>query len=58
VPIGTLNPIDGRLFQQGLHWELFRRLRAEDPVHLNESPRLGRYWSITKFDDILAIDKD
>jgi cytochrome P450 len=58
VPIETLNPIDGRLFQQGLHWEQFRRLRAEDPVHLNESPRLGRYWSVTKFEDILAIDKD
>ena len=58
VPIEALNLIDGRLFQHGLHWDHFKRLRAEDPVHLNELPRVGRYWSITKFDDILAIDKD
>ncbi|HSG91102.1 MAG TPA: cytochrome P450 [Pseudomonadales bacterium] len=57
VPIEDLNLIDGRLFQQGLHWEHFRRLRAEDPVHFNELPRIGRYWSITKFEDILQIDK-
>jgi cytochrome P450 len=58
VPVEELNPIDGRLFQRGLHWEHFRRLRAEDPVHFNELPRIGRYWSVTRFDDILAIDKD
>ena len=28
VPIEDINPIDGRLFQQDLHWEHFRRLRA------------------------------
>ena len=58
VPIEDINPIDGRLFQQDLHWEHFRRLRAEDPVHLNESERLGRYWSITKFEDIMFVDKN
>jgi cytochrome P450 len=58
VPIEDLNPIDGRLFQQQLHWEHFRRLRAEDPVHFNEMPRIGRYWSLTKFEDILAVDRD
>ena len=58
VPVEELNVIDGRLFQRGLHWEHFRRLRAEDPVHFNELPRIGRYWSVTKFDDILAIDRD
>ena len=50
--------IDGRLFQQELHWEHFRRLREEDPVHLNELPGIGRYWSITKFDDIMYVDKN
>ena len=58
VPIEDINPIDGRLFQQDLHWEHFRRLRAEDPVHLNESPEFGRYWSITKFEDIMYVDKN
>ena len=52
------NVIDGRLFEQDLHWAHFERLRAEDPVHLNELPAIGRYWSITKFEDIMFIDKN
>ena len=58
VPIEEINVIDGRLFEQDLHWAHFERLRAEDPVHLNELPAIGRYWSITKFDDIMFVDKN
>ena len=58
VPIEDINPIDGRLFQQDIHWDHFKRLREEDPVHLNEMPAIGRYWSITKFDDIMFVDKN
>ncbi|MCB1686122.1 MAG: cytochrome P450, partial [Pseudomonadales bacterium] len=57
VPIEEINMIDGRYFQQNRQFEFFRRLRAEDPVHLNEHPFTGRYWSITKFDDIMYVDK-
>lgn len=57
VPIEQINPVDPRLFQQEMFWEHFRRLRAEDPVHLNELHNTGRYWSITKFDDIMYVDK-
>ncbi|MFT7220270.1 MAG: cytochrome P450 [Candidatus Azotimanducaceae bacterium] len=56
VPIEDINPIDGRLFQQDIHWAHFKRLREEDPVHLNELPMIGRYWSITKFEDIMFVD--
>lgn len=58
VPIEDLNLIDGRLFQQELHWAHFERLRAEDPVHFNELPGIGRYWSITKFEDIMYVDRN
>jgi cytochrome P450 len=58
VPIEEINVIDGRLFQQDLHWDHFKRLREEDPVHLNEFPETGRYWSVTKFEDIMFIDKN
>ena len=34
----------------------FRRLRNEDPVHFNERESTGRFWSVTKFRDILEID--
>jgi cytochrome P450 len=58
VPIEDINPIDGRLFQQDIHWDHFKRLREEDPVHLNEMPHTGRYWSLTKFEDIMFVDKN
>jgi len=58
VPIEDINVIDGRLFQQDLHWAHFKRLREEDPVHFNELPGIGRYWSLTKFEDIMYVDKN
>ena len=57
VPIEAINMIDGRYFKENRQFEFFERLRKEDPVHLNEHPFTGRYWSITKFEDILYIDK-
>jgi cytochrome P450 len=56
VPIEEINVIDGRLFQQDIHWDHFKRLREEDPVHFNELPGIGRYWSLTKFEDIMYVD--
>jgi cytochrome P450 len=56
VPIEEINMIDGRLFQNDIHERHFKRLRDEDPVHFNELPMIGRYWSITKFEDIMFVD--
>ncbi|MDZ7685764.1 MAG: hypothetical protein U5O39_12780 [Gammaproteobacteria bacterium] len=58
MPIEDINPVDPRLFQREIFREHFRRLRAEDPVHLNELYNTGRYWSITKFDDIMWVDRN
>ncbi len=58
IPIEDINVIDGRLFKQDIHWDHFKRLREEDPVHLNDLPSIGRYWSLTKFDDIMFVDKN
>jgi cytochrome P450 len=58
LPLEKLNPIWPRLFQENRMWDYFARLRAEDPVHLNELPETGRYWSLTRYDDIKAVDSD
>jgi cytochrome P450 len=58
IPLEEVNVIDGRLFQHELHWAHFKRLREEDPVHLNDLPGIGRYWSLTKFEDIMFVDKN
>ena len=46
------------VFQTNAQFPIFERLRAEDPIHFHESGLFGPYWSITKFNDIMAIDKD
>ncbi|MEX0942043.1 MAG: cytochrome P450 [Pseudomonadales bacterium] len=56
LPLEELNPLQARLFQHNAHWGYFERLRKEDPVHVNESEDFGRYWSVTKFEDILYVD--
>lgn len=43
---------------RGYPWELFARLRREDPVHLVEESSVGRYWAISRYRDILAIEAD
>ena len=56
VPIDEINMIDGRYFHENRQFEFFKRLRDEDPVHLNDHEFTGRYWDITKFEDIMYVD--
>lgn len=57
VPLGQIDVSDPALFQTDTHWGYFERLRKEDPVHYAESPLFGPYWSITRFNDIMSVDK-
>ena len=56
LPLETLNPAQPALFQADAMWPYFERLRAEDPVHYTAESAYGPYWSITRFDDIMAVD--
>jgi cytochrome P450 len=56
TPLAQLNPGRAARFQDDTIWRVFERLRREDPVHLTEESEFGRYWSVTKWDDILAVD--
>ncbi len=58
IPLEELTVINPWLFQKDAHWDYFKRLRKEDPVHLNDDEEYGRHWSVTKFNDIMAVDKD
>ena len=44
------------LFQQDTIGLFFDRLRKEEPVHYCRESHVGPFWSITKFDDIMAVD--
>ncbi len=58
VPVAELNPLNAHLFKENRWAEVFERLRAEDPVHLNELDLAGRYWSLTRYEDIAEVDRD
>jgi cytochrome P450 len=58
IPIEEIEVADDELFRTDTHWPYFERLRREDPVHHSVHPEHGPYWSITKYNDILAIDSN
>jgi cytochrome P450 len=56
LPLDRLNPAQGILFKTDTMWPYFERLRKEDPVHYTPESEFGPYWSITKYNDIMAVD--
>ena len=46
------------LYVSGVPHEVFTWLRREDPVHWNPVTNGRGFWSITKYDDIVAISKN
>ena len=58
LALDDINPANPHLFSENRWHDHFARLRAEDPVHLNELETAGRYWSVTKYDDVRAVDGD
>jgi len=58
MPLEDVNPLNAHLFADNRWQAVFERLRAEDPVHFNEIETAGRYWSLTKYKDIKAVDTD
>src|SRR6201996_5371328 len=56
TPLEVLNPAWASAFRDDAHWPYFERLRAEDPVHWTPDSNYGAFWSITKYNDIMAVD--
>jgi cytochrome P450 len=58
IPLDKINVADSELFLTDTLWGYFERLRKEDPVHYCAESEFGPYWSVTKFDDIVVVEKD
>ena len=58
LALEDINPLNANLFSENRWQGHFERLRLEDPVHFNEIESAGRYWSVTKYDDIKAVSSD
>ncbi|HTP76076.1 MAG TPA: cytochrome P450 [Rhizomicrobium sp.] len=56
LPLDKINVAQPLLFQSNTMWPYFERLRREDPVHFCAESEFGSYWSITKYNDIMAVD--
>jgi cytochrome P450 len=57
VPLNQIDMSQAALFQTNTFGPYFERLRREDPVHYTPESFFGPYWSITRFDDIVYVDK-
>lgn len=49
---------DPDLHMRGEHHDIFRRLRAEEPVYWNPETDSTGFWAITRYNDIEAISKN
>ena len=44
------------LFRSNAMWPYFERLRKEAPVHYCPLSRVGPYWSVTRYKDIMHVE--
>ena len=58
VPLEEIDVSDTRLYQQDAWRPYFARLREEDPVHYLAESAFGPFWSVTRFEDIVAVDSN
>ena len=56
MPLDRINVSQPELFRTNAFWPYFERLRREDPVHFCAQSDYGPYWSVTKYNDIMAVD--
>jgi len=53
--IDVSNPF---LYRQNRWESYFKRLRDECPVHFQKNSAFGPFWSVTRYEDILFVDKN
>jgi len=58
IPLDEIDVSQPILLQQDRWQPYFERLRAEDPIHYCKESLFGPYWSITRFNDIMEVEKD
>jgi cytochrome P450 len=56
MPLESIDPANPDYFVEDTVGHYFARLRRDDPVHRSVSPIFGPYWSITRYQDIMAVD--
>jgi len=58
LPLETLDVSKAEIFEANAQGNYFKRLRDEEPIHYCPDSQFGPYWSITKYQDIMAVDSN
>ncbi|NOX52329.1 MAG: cytochrome P450 [Gammaproteobacteria bacterium] len=58
IPLDQIDVSKPELMQSNTHWGYFERLRKESPVHYCKDSIFGPYWSLTRFKDIMDMEKN
>lgn len=58
LPLAEIDVSDPGLYEQDVWQPVFARLRREAPVHYCRESAYGPYWSVTRYDDIMAVELD
>lgn len=58
LPIEDFDLAKPDIFQRDAQWGYFDRLRDEAPVHYCPKSRYGPYWSVTRYEDIMYVDRN
>jgi cytochrome P450 len=58
IPLAKIDMSDSELFETDTHWRYFERLRKEDPVHYCAESDFGPFWSVTRYQDIVHVEKN
>ena len=58
MQLSDVDLLDPDVFRTGQHHEMFRLLRAEDPVHWSEEPGGSGFWSITRHADLIEVNRE
>jgi cytochrome P450 len=54
----SIDVSDPKIYQDDIWQPLFAQLRRDDPVHYCADSAHGPYWSVTRYDDIFAVELD
>ena len=58
LSLEDFNPADPKLFSEEKILPFFEQMRAREPVHRCPDSPYGPFWSVTRYEDIMAVDKN
>jgi cytochrome P450 len=58
IPLDAIDVSDPTIYQNDTWRPYFTRLRNEAPAHYNANSPYGDFWSLTRYDDIAAVEKN